>query len=47
MLRTENKKKNILPQSQETMLGKDFQTELVCAPWKTAPSLALTDNDKV
>lgn len=40
-------KKNIFPQSQETMLGKDFQTELVSATWKAALSLALTDNDKV
>lgn len=44
--RSENKQ-SIFPQSQETVLGKDFQSELVCATWKAAFSLAVIDSDSL
>lgn len=44
--RSENKQ-NISPQLQETVLGNDFQPELVCATWKTAFSLAVIDSDSL
>lgn len=37
----------IFPQSQETMLGMDFQTELVYATWKAAFALAVIDSDSL
>lgn len=37
----------IFPQSQETVLGKDFQTGLFCATWKAAFSLAVIGSDSL